>query len=910
MVIVWAIVGAIVGGLIGQGYEGAAAGFAIGLVWGRLGGLSRDLDNVRRQIAELRTAAPTIVVPAEAPPVAWPQAPVPSPQAQAVPPPVVVPPVVDVPRPVAPPIPVFSHPAQPPVPPPMPPPMPREPAGPSVIERAFGSIKRWFTEGNVPVKIGMLVLFAGIAASLKYASDQGLFVLPVSVRLAAIALAAIGGVAFAWRHRETRRSFSLSLQGGSIGVLLMTIFSAYHLYGMIPPLAAFVLLVVMVAGIGVLAVLQDAVALAVLGLIAGFATPILVSTGSGNHVALFSYYAVLNVAILGIAWKRAWRILNVLGFIATFGVGTAWGVLKYDSSLFASTEPFLILNFLFYLAIPWLHVLRSPQRNRAVLDGCLMFGNPLVSLLLQGALLDWQGTPLALSALAVAAIYVAIAWVIRSRDDMAALRDTWAVLAVAFATLAVPLALSATVTASVFALEGAGLIWLGFRQGRRLPLWSGVGLQLFAALSWAFWTAFHGHASTPVLNAAYVGVVLLVLAGATSAWLFDRHGRTWFARAVSVLMYAWALLWWLSGTLYEINWFTFSALHEIPLVFVLFAVTAWMAAEFARCITQPLARGVVDWSVSALIAASIVAVGTTFTALVQPFAGWWLMAIVVAVITGWRTLRLRPATAFVAVANHVLWWWRWVALAVVGIALAFYRSYWLHEGWQFVLPALPVVALMVASSVWPRRLALPLSAIEPLTRSLLLLSSGFVVAICALYALFIQGSAGPLPFMPLLNPIELFLMGALLLLARAMGDADAPPPVRAARPAVLWAAMFAFVTSATLRAVAQMGGAPWGDAIFSSHLAQLSLTVVWSVIGVVAWVVGSKRGQRALWTAGAVTMAVVLAKLLLVDRAQLGNLFGIASFIAYGLLCTVIGYFAPAPPRPAANLDPESPHAS
>ena len=45
----------------------------------------------------------------------------------------------------------------------------------------------------------------------------------------------------------------------------------------------------------------------------------------------------------------------------------------------------------------------------------------------------------------------------------------WAVLAVAFATIAVPLALSASVTASVFALEGAGLIWLGFRQGRRLP---------------------------------------------------------------------------------------------------------------------------------------------------------------------------------------------------------------------------------------------------------------------------------------------------------------------------------------------------------------------------------------------------------------------------------------------------------
>ena len=54
-----------------------------------------------------------------------------------------------------------------------------------------------------------------------------------------------------------------------------------------------------------------------------------------------------------------------------------------------------------------------------------------------------------------------------------------------------------------------------------------------------------------------------------------------------------------------------------------------------------------------------------------------------------------------------------------------------------------------------------------------------------------------------------------------------------------------------------------------------------------------------LWLAGAVLMGVVLAKLVLVDRQHLGNLLGIGSFIAYGLLCTVVGYLAPAPPRSA-----------
>ena len=85
--------------------------------------------------------------------------------------------------------------------------------------------------------------------------------------------------------------------------------------------------------------------------------------------------------------------------------------------------------------------------------------------------------------------------------------------------------------------------------------------------------------------------------------------------------------------------------------------------------------------------------------------------------------------------------------------------------------------------------------------------------------------------------------------------------------------------------------------MWSTALAQTALTLVWSVLGVAGWIGGSRRGQRVLWLAGAVLMGVVLAKLVLFDRRYLGDLFGIGSFIAYGLLCTAVGWFAPAPPR-------------
>ena len=80
--------------------------------------------------------------------------------------------------------------------------------------------------------------------------------------------------------------------------------------------------------------------------------------------------------------------------------------------------------------------------------------------------------------------------------------------------------------------------------------------------------------------------------------------------------------------------------------------------------------------------------------------------------------------------------------------------------------------------------------------------------------------------------------------------------------------------------------------------------MVWSILGVAGWVIGSRRGNRPLWLASAVLMAVVLAKLLLIDRQHLGNLFGIASFMAYGLLCTLVGYLAPAPPRESTQGAP------
>jgi uncharacterized membrane protein len=933
MIVIWAIIGAIVGALVTQGWEGAVAGFAIGLLWGRMSGLKSDLDVVRARLAELTPgaakAAPKTLQDTYA---EWPSAasvaggagshlkPEASPMAGEAGSHTVSGPAV----PIAGEAGSYIKPEVSPVagvagshmePPPMPSTArapPAAPTGPSWIERLADAAKRWFTEGNVPVKVGMLVLFAGVAAFLKYASDQGLLRVPISIRLSLVAVFAIAGVGFGWLQRDKRRAFALSLQGGALGVLVMTVFAAYRLYGLLPATATFGLLIVFVAGLGVLAVLQDALALAVLGLIAGFAAPIIASTGQGNHVALFSYYAVLNLGILGIAWKKAWRVLNVLGFIATFGVGTAWGVLSYRPTLFASTEPFLILHFLLYLAVPWLHVLRSPKRERAILDGCLMFGNPIASLLLQGALLDWAPMPLAISALAAAAIYVAIAFAIRKRDDMGLLRDTWAVLAVAFATIAVPLALSASVTASVFALEGAGLIWLGFRQARRLPRWAGVFLQLAAGVAWAIAAIFtHHYNDLPILNASFIGSVLLVAGAGVGVWQFDRHGMS---RGVSGLarvgLLIWAVIWWLVSFANEIDTFVV----DRPLAFgywlALLAVTAWLLAEACKRVRKLDLGVVLAFGVPLFLFAGMVVALSIAGENIQPLAGWPLAGVAVMLATGWFTLRAIAAHRVAAILAATIGWVRWLAIGTVAIGLAFNYVTTIGQGWVLLAAAMPTL-LLAALVLWrPRIIAAPLTTYADTIRNAVGACTALALLLAGVIALGTAGASNPLVFIPVLNPVDLLLIAVLLLTARGISDASMSASVRRVRPAVLAVMFFIIATSMTLRSVHHLGGVPWNDAMPGSSLAELSLTVVWSIIGVVAWVLGSKRGQRLLWMAGAGTMALVLAKLLLVDRGHLGNLFGIASFIAYGLLCTVIGYLAPAPPRQSVETPPESSHAS
>ena len=384
--------------------------------------------------------------------------------------------------------------------------------------------KDWLLGGNLVAKIGLMILFIGVGFLVKYASAR--VTVPIELRLAGIVAADIALLLWGWRIREQRPMIALPVQGGALAILMLTTFAAFRLYGLIPGSLAFGLLFALTAFTCALAVLQDAVWLAVFGIVGGFAAPILTSTGQGDHVGLFTYYALLNAGILFIALRRSWRLLNLLGFAFTFVIGTAWGVTRYVPENYASAQAFLALFFVFYVTIALLYARREAPRLTYYVDGTLVFGTPLAASGLQYGLVHDLRFGLAFSALALGVSYIGLALSLwrRRGDTLRLLVESFLALGIVFGTLAIPFALDGRWTSAAWALEGAGVVWIGLRQRRPLAWGFGLLVQVGA------WISYLAASTTLTADEArhanlWLGFLLLALTGFALAINFRREAQ-------------------------------------------------------------------------------------------------------------------------------------------------------------------------------------------------------------------------------------------------------------------------------------------------------------------------------------------------------------------------------------------------
>jgi len=762
----------------------------------------------------------------------------------------------------------------------------------------------WLMGGNTVVRVGVVVLFFGVAFLLKYAYDHTH--VPVEVRLIGVALGAVVLLGLGWRLRKRREGYALALQGAGIGVLYLTVFSALRLFGLLPAGAAFTLLFLIAALSAVLAVLQGSQSLAILGASGGFLAPVLTSTGGGSHVMLFSYYALLNAGILAMAWYKAWRPLNLVGFAFTFGIGALWGARTYHPDLFASTEPFLVLFFLMYLAISVLFAGRQASATERYLDATLVFGVPVVAFGMQLRLMREFEFGAAYSALAVSLVYLLLARTLytHSRERLRMLVEALLALGVVFATLVIPLALDGRWTAAAWALEGAALVWAGVRQ-RRWPVRAfGLLLQLGAGI--AFLSAA-GSATQrlPVFNSVYLGCAFVALAGLFCNWYLARNRealRAW-ERGLAALAFWWGLLWWTGGGLAELER-QVSARYESDGALLFFAGSA-------------------------------VAFGWLRTRLD------WRLAV-------YPALALLPLMALLAGAD-VAWMWKMHPLAALGALtwpLAFAAHIWLlrhfeapdlpvldplHAGGVWLLAALGawelswnIDQLVQGAGIWPliawaivpgvllaalamrgERMAWPVRA---RLSAYLLLGAAPLAAFLLLWVVFVNctsnGDPAPLPYVPLANPLDLAQAAALLVIVlwlrevRRLELLDLAGERLHALLVLFGAVVFIAANGVLLRSLHHYAGVAFDpDSLWHSMLVQAALSIFWSVLALGIMVGATRTKLRALWIVGAALMAVVVAKLFLVDLSNVSGVERIVSFIGVGLLMLVVGYVSPVPPR-------------
>lgn len=831
-----------------------------------------------------------------------------------------------------------------------PPAPPAAPRPPSPVELAVLAAKNWFLGGNTIVRVGLVILFIGLSFLARYAASAGLF--PVELRLATVAAIGIALLVVGFRQRARKPGFALALQGGGVAVMYLTVFAAFRLYGLLPPLMAFGLMIALCAASCALALLQDSRSLAVAAFAGGFAAPILLSTGQGSHVGLFSYYTLLNLAILFIAYRRSWRALNVVGFVATFGVATAWGALKYVPALYASTQPFLAGFVLIYLAAAILYARNTPTRLGNAVDSMLVFGTPLVGFGLQAGLVQPFELGTALSALAFAALYLAAATVLARRAQPAnrVLVECFIAIGVGFATLAVPLALDARWTSAVWALEGAGAFWVGMRQARWMPRAFGLLLQGVAMLAFAGSVA--SVSPLPLANPAFLGAVLIALPALLLAWWLrtplPHSGSAWaqgYARLETLLSnpaYLYGFAFWCLAWLLEITrslppaesgqWpvpvFTGRVAQLLGmLAVVLSAALSMVLGLRAR---WPVATWPARATIAVLALVFVAQVGEGHRVLATPAWAVWLAVLA---LHGWmlrQTDRLCAEAPSGAAARfgglHAASAWLITLLLADCLWSGIARAELWRTSWAGVVLLVSAIAVLVLLALWAGRgnqpaaraaLPWPLNPHAPAYYWWAALPLAVLVFWGALLAaVHSSGHTAPLPYIPLLNPTDLTLalaLGGLVFWRRVVVSA-LPPPTGSGwvtgRHAVAALALLAFIVVNTvwLRVAHHFFGVRWdAAALFNSFVVQTGYAILWTLLALSMMVLAHRRVQRPLWLVGAALLGVVVVKLLLIDLSNAGGAERIIAFIAVGVLMLVVGYFAPLPPKPAPGAAPPIP---
>jgi len=754
---------------------------------------------------------------------------------------------------------------------------------------------------STTTRIGIVVLFFGVSFLLKYAADRGFF--PIEVRLLGVLALGLAIYLVGKKLQPKERTYGLLLRGAGIGIWYLCCYAASSLYHLIDANVTFAILVGLSGFTAWNAVRHDTRAMAIFAIVGGFLAPVLMSTGEGNHVALFTYYAIVNAGIVAIAYRQTWHELPTIGFLFTFAIGALWGATSYQSAYFSTTEPFLLLSAAFYLAVPILFAYQAPQGKQPLYRSIIVFGTPAVAFALQLRLVSGFDNGDVWSALLFGGAYalVVLATWKRLGQHALVLRDALVGIATVFFTLAIAFALDAQLAGALWAIEAAGGVWLSIRQQRK---WGCYLSLLILACAGALWLL---DAPPPgerlLLNAAFLQIALIALAGLVIALLLDPQ-RRWISPLLPGLASCWAALWWLAGGVWQMH-------AHLPADTLLNATGLYVLASSAalvalHCATSASVAGfLAGYSLHALGALGLAATLHAAGPLHGLGAATWPLAVVYLYVANFM-LSARPYLDTLCQTSYGV-----AASLVVALGISEFVPYLTQrypsaaaQVIALALPPLVVFQFLQRVRLWrPRFDDLHLRGI----------SGALVVVLgaCFLWGLVVSPAIETRSQDLVAWPLNLLQVLILICVAAWWSDHANAAPFAAYR-ARGWLAIgvgaFALANMLLLRFIhVHQGVAFSASALFESDAVQTTLSVFWTLVGVITVMWSSRRQHGGLWHVGMGLLAVVVGKLFLVDLAQSGTVERIVSFIAVGLLLMLVGWRSPRPrlagrPKPAEDV--------
>lgn len=318
------------------------------------------------------------------------------------------------------------------------------------IERLLG--ENWLS------KVGIVTLVLGIGFFVKYAIDKEWINEVGRVGIGILT----GGILIGIAHKLKSKYhvFSSILVGGGISVFYITITLAFREYELFSQTIAFGLLIAITIFSVILSLYYDRKELAIFSLLGGFASPLMVSMGTGNYIVLFSYILILNTGMLAVSFVKKWRIIGIISYVLTLSFFWAWMLSDFKDQFVWATV-FTVLFFIQFYVLALFDHFKSEDKITAY-QAFLILTNNLSAFLACLYIFDrYEYDVRGLVTIAIAGVN-AIVMLTLFRKSKVDRNLIYLIIAVVmtFVSLAIPMQMHGHVITMFWAAEAVLLLWL------------------------------------------------------------------------------------------------------------------------------------------------------------------------------------------------------------------------------------------------------------------------------------------------------------------------------------------------------------------------------------------------------------------------------------------------------------------